>query len=92
MFRAVAQLVHALATIQRAANLLVRLDKTLQLRSEVPILRDQHVAVVLEGINFSGQVGIALLQRLVGEAEVVLLASSAVKTVVGGAALALQIV
>ena len=89
---AVAQLVNPLAAVQCLADLLVRLDKALQLASQVPVLTDQHVAVMLKSIDLSSKVSVALLQGLVGEAQVVLLASGSVESVLSGAALALEVV
>jgi len=89
---AVAQLVNPLAAVQSLADLLVRLDKALQLASQVTVLTDQHVAVMLKSVDLGSKVSVALLQGLVGEPQVVLLASGSVESVFCGAALTLKVV
>ena len=61
----VAQVVNALATVQRAADLLVGLDKALELNSQIAVLANQHVAVVLQGVNLCLHIRILALQVLV---------------------------
>jgi len=45
------ELVDTVTTVQRATDLFVSLHKALQLDSQVTVLSNQHVAVVLQSID-----------------------------------------
>lgn len=59
------QVVHTVTTVQCRSNLLVCLNEALKLDVQVPVLSLQHVAVVVQSIDFSPHIVIATLQRLV---------------------------
>lgn len=86
------KLVDSVPAVEGAADLLVRLDEPLQLDSQVSVLANQHVAVVLKSVDLSLDVGVLALQGLVREAQVVLLLLAAVQLALSAAALALQVV
>lgn len=88
----VAEVVDTVPAVESAADLLICLNESLQLHGQVFVLSDQHVAVVLEGIDLLLNVGILALQGLVSEPEVILLTLGTLELLVGAAALALQIV
>ena len=85
-----AQLVDTLAAVQRATDLFIGLDKAQKLNGEVSVLVDQHVAVVLQGVDFALHVTILSLEGLVGEAEIVLLSLGGVEVLLTVAALAFE--
>lgn len=77
VFGLVAQVLNAVAAIQRLSDLLVGLDEALQFNVELSVLARQHVAVMLEGFNFASAVVVAAVKGLVGEAQVILFSSGA---------------
>lgn len=72
---AVAQACYALFPVEGRADLLVGLHEFIQLGVEVAILSLQHFNVGGEGFDLSGEVVVAVAHALVGEADVVELAS-----------------
>lgn len=88
----VAQRLHAVLPVERAADLLVGLHEALQFTVQVFVLAAEHAAVVVQGVDFFAQVAVAALQALVGEAQVVLLAAGHGQVLVDGARLSLEAV
>jgi hypothetical protein len=83
-------LFYSVSSVQRAANLLVSFDKSLQLNCQVFILSKQNVAVVLQSINFCLDVHVLGLKRLVGEPQVCLLTTASVEIVFSDTALTVK--
>ena len=69
-----AQSFDAITPVKSLANLLVSINEALKLRVELNILASQHIAMVLESIDFLAHIGVLRLHRLCSEAQVVLLA------------------
>ena len=72
VFSLAAQLVNTVAAVQRAPNLLISFNESLQLNGQVAVLIDQNVAVVLQSIDLRLNVSVLTLQRLVREPQVIL--------------------
>lgn len=91
-FGLVAQVLHAVPTVQGLSDLLVGLNEALQLDVQLSVLSRQHVAVVLEGLNLRAAVIVAAVERLVGEPQVILFSPGSGKGLVGDALLGLQVI
>lgn len=91
-FGFIAELINTFPSVQGAADLLVSLNKALELNSQISILANENIAVVLQSIDFCLNISIGLLKGLVRETEVILFALAAVELLLGVAALALQFV
>ena len=52
---------HAIPTVQSLSDLLVCVDETLKLAVQLDVLAGEHVAVVLESVDFGAHIGITSL-------------------------------
>jgi len=92
MLGLVSQLVNAVSAVKSGADLFISLNKALQLSSQVFVLSNQDVAVMLKSINFFLNVTVLSLESLVRETEVTLFTARNVQVVLSSTALAIQIV
>jgi len=56
-----AQVVHAVPPVQRVSDLFVGVHKTLQLHVQVSVLPLQHIAVVVQSVDFCSHIVVSCL-------------------------------
>ena len=88
----VAQFIDTVTSVERASDGLVGLDKSLELTIQVAVLPIEHTAVVSEGLDLAGGIGVPGSQGLVGESEFLLLTTGDAQVVLSTAMLGLKIV
>jgi len=72
--------------------LLVGLHESLEFDVELSVLARQHIAVVLQRFDFGPGVVVAAVERLVGEAEVILFSPGGSESLVGNALFGLEVI
>jgi len=83
-------LVYTVAAVQSAANLLISLNKSLKFNSQISVLINENIAMVLKSIDLSLHIGVGALQVLIREAKVILFTLGNVKLLFCVTASALQ--
>jgi len=87
-----AEVINTITSVQCCSDLFIGFYKTLEFHIDLHILSSQHIAVVLQCINFSSHVGVLISKGGIWETEIVLLASGCSKIIVSNSALLLKVI
>lgn len=90
-FSLVSKLINTIATVQSAADLFISLNKSLEFNSQISVLINENIAMVLKSIDLTLNIGISALKVLVRETKVILLTLGTVELLISVTALSLQL-